>query len=132
MNLEFFDRENERNPLNGSIISQRGHLRELLNQLQDRSPFFCELLGQNGQKILLGIGGPKGCVQHSNIDGSPPYLMAVSENPEHQGEHVDFLIGGTSTPVPSRYCIPFKTVNEIATYFQMTGGRSPMVAWEEV
>jgi hypothetical protein len=95
-------------------------------------PFFCELLGQNGQKILLGIGGPKGCVQHSNIDGSPPYLMAVSENPEHQSEHVDFLIGGTLTPVPAHYCVPFQTVSEITTYFQMTGERSPMVAWEEV
>jgi hypothetical protein len=43
MNVEFFDREDGRNPLNGSIIGERAHLFEVLNQLQGRAPFFCEI-----------------------------------------------------------------------------------------
>jgi Immunity protein Imm1 len=132
MNVEFIDREDERNPLSGSIISESPHLHELFEQLRGREPFFCELVGQNGYKILLGIGGPSGCVQYSRIDGSPPYLMAVAEDLERSREYVEFLIGGTLTPVSSRYCASFKTVTEIAAYFQTTGERSPLVSWEEV
>jgi Immunity protein Imm1 len=132
MNVEFFDREDSQNPLNGSIITEKSRLLELLDQLQDRSPFFCELLGQNGYIILLGIGGPRGCVQHSSLDGRPPYLMAVSQDPQPLEQYIDFFIGGTASPVPSRYCPPFDTVKDIAAYFQMTGERSPAVSWEEI
>jgi hypothetical protein len=132
MNVEFFDREDRRNLFNGSIISEKAHLLEVLNQLQGRAPFFCEILGENGYKVLLGVGGPRGCVQYSSTDGSPPYLMAVSEDPERFDANIEFLIGGTLTPVPSRYCLPILAVNEIASYFQMTGKRSPAVSWEEV
>jgi Immunity protein Imm1 len=132
MNVEFFDRQNEQHPLNGSVFAQRMDLLEALNQLQGRAPFFCELLGQNGYKVLLGIGGPAGCVQYSSKDGSPPYLMAVSRDPVSLGECFEFLIGGTLTAVSTRYRLPFDTVREIAAHFQMTGERSAIVSWEEV
>jgi hypothetical protein len=132
MNVQFFDRQDEQNPLNGSTISQRDRLLEVLNRLQGRAPFFCELVGKNGYKVLLGIGGATGCVQYSKVDGNPPYLMAVSRNQERPKENAEFLIGGTLSPILSRYCLPIDTVKEIAAYFQMTGERSPMVSWEEV
>ena len=132
MNVEFFDREDQRNPFNGLIIDQKTHLLELLDQLQGRAPFFCELLGQNGYTALVGIGGPRGCVQYSRTDGAPPYLMAVSQDPEHSREYFEFLIGNTPSPVPSRYCPPFDIVKDIAAYFQATGERSLAVSWEEI
>lgn len=132
MNVEFFDTQDERNPLNGLIVSEGSCLSELLDQLKDRPPFFCNLIGQDGHTVLLGIGGPRGCVQYSRTDGAPPYLMAISRDPEVSREFFEFLIGNTPSPVPSRYCPPFDTVKNIATYFQMTGERSPAVSWEEI
>jgi hypothetical protein len=132
MNVEFFDLQDSQNPLNGLIINEKSRLLELLYQLQGASPFFCEFLGQNGYKILVGIGGPRGCVQYSGIDGQPPYLMAVSQDLEPSNEYFDFLISDTASPVPSRYCPPFDTVKDIAAYFQMTGERSPAVSWEHI
>jgi hypothetical protein len=132
MNVEFFDRQDNRNPLNGLIVSQKPFLLKLLDDLQGRSPFFCELLGQNGYKVLLGIGGTRGCVQYSRTDGTPPYLMAVSTDQDVSTEFFEFLIGDTRSPVPSRYCSPFDTVKDIAAYFQMTGERSPAISWEEI
>jgi hypothetical protein len=130
--VEFFDRQNGQNPLNGCVFTQTTDLLALLNQLQQRDPFFCEFLGQNDHKILLGIGGTVGCVQYSGKNGDPPYLMAVSADPDSLTERREFLIGDTLTPVASRYCLSFDTVREIAAYFQMTGERSPIVSWEEI
>ena len=132
MNVEFFDRQDSQNPHNGLIIDEKSRLLELLYQLQSRSPFFCEFLGQNDHKILLGIGGPRGCVQYSRLDGQPPYLMAVSEDVQPLDEYFDFLISDTASPVPSRYCPPFDTVKNIAADFLMTGERSPAVSWEHI
>jgi len=132
MDVQFFDRQDEKNPHNGSTISQRYQLLEVVSQLQDRAPFFCELIGKNGYKILLGIGGVTGCVQYSKDDGNPPYLMAASRHQERSEKYVEFLTGGTLSPIPSRYCLPIDTVKDIAAFFQMTGERSPIVSWEEV
>lgn len=132
MNVKFFDLQDQQNPLNGSMISQASELLELLSRLQRRPPFFCKLIGENGYELLLGIGGPRGCVQHSSVDGSPPYLMVVTEESECLKEDFEFLISGELTPVSSRYCAPFKTVSEIAVYFQRTGERNSTALWEEV
>lgn len=59
MKVEFFDRQNAQNPLNGLNVDERSRLSDLLDQMQERVPFFSELLGQNGYKLLLGIGGAK-------------------------------------------------------------------------
>jgi hypothetical protein len=132
MKVEFFDRQNVQNPLNGLNIYETSRLSELLDQMQERVPFFSELLGQNGYKLLLGIGGPKGCVQFSRRDGAPPYLMALSHNPDRSVEDISFRIGGELTDVPSQYCIAFETVKRIAEQFLLTGERSPYVSWEEI
>jgi hypothetical protein len=136
MNVEFFDRQDERNRLNGLRISETARLIELLDQLQvqlqRRTPFFYELIGENGHEILVGIDGNGGCVQYSRTDGSPPYFMALSAAPEQSEGFVEFLIGGTKTPVPSRYYLPTDAVHQIATYFQVTGERSPKISWEEI
>jgi hypothetical protein len=132
MNVEFFDRQNDQNPLNGLNVDQKSRLSELLDQLQGQLPFFSELLGQNGYKVLIGIGGPRGCVQFSRSDDEPPYLMALSHNPDYSMEGVASLIRGELTHVPSRYCIPFETVKDIAEHFMMTGERSLRVSWEEI
>ena len=128
MKVTLFDLQDERNPLNGCAFERETSLLAALDSLRSRPPFFAELVGDNGDKLLIGIGDV-GCVQHSDGDGHPPYLMAVSQASQ---DIVEYLISDTPSPVPGRYCLPFEAVREIASHFQRTGERSPLVSWEEI
>jgi hypothetical protein len=44
-----------------------------------------------------------GCVQQSNEDGMPPYLMAVSRTSVAAPHEISFAVGGTMTPIDRRY-----------------------------
>ena len=127
MNLQFFDRGDETNPLNGSTIRDSYQLLLILGSVRQRSPFFCELLGQNGYQLDVGIGPSFGCAQYRLADGDPPYLMAVTENSKTQNQYEAFLYQNTPTEVPARYCLPIDTVMAITAEFQKTGGRSRIV-----
>jgi hypothetical protein len=132
MNVTFFDQQDESNAANGSVIADSEELSRLLDSLRTRSPFLAELIGANGYILVVGIGGPVGCVQYSRLDGSPPYLVAVAPNPIADDKYIEFLIGNTPTPIPVRHILPFEKVKEIARCFQETGVRSAAVSWEEV
>jgi hypothetical protein len=132
MSVTFFDREDDANYLNGTIIRDRNRLFQILKDLRSREPFVCELVGDNGYRLDVGVGD-YGCVQHCRIDGDPPYRMAVNRSTEGQvDEYIEFLLGGTGTPISKRYCMPFDSVLEIAGYFLETGRMHPAVAWDEI
>jgi hypothetical protein len=134
MRAQFFDRLDTASPLNGVTLEHSVALRTLVHNLQRREPFFAELIGQNGCKLLLGIGPTHGCVQFGSVDGEPPYLMAVEIDPGHEGvdqECLHFLIGNTATPVPRRYCLLMHKVVEIAVFLEERE-RSSDVEWEDI
>lgn len=81
MIVEFFDRQDDANPMNGSRVDGVEPLLRVLDAQQDRDPFFAELVGANGFKLLVGLGGAVGCLQFSASTGEPPYLMAVNPDP---------------------------------------------------
>src|SRR6266481_155819 len=118
MMVTFYDRQDSSNPLNDMEIITAIGLSRIIDSLSNRRPFFCHLFCENGFDLLVGIGENVGCVQHSSHDGVPPYLMAVENGFEFSTvDTVDFLIGGTLTPVPRRYCKSMESVKEIAVYF---------------
>lgn len=133
MNVEFHDREEQHNPHNGQSFSSTDELVALMHKLCTRPPFFCELIGDNGYNLMVGIGGNVGCAQYGASDGTPPYLMAMAfSGNESEGEYKEFLTGGTLTPVEQRYCIPFNTVSEIIVDFVRFGRASSSVEWEDI
>lgn len=132
MKVQFFDRQNAANPLNGGYVEDLAGLRNVLGSARDRPPFFAELIGDNGFKLLLGLGSTEGCVQFSSVDGAPPYLMAVTPSQRDSEGELEFLIGGTASPVPRRYCLPYGAVEDIAAVFVQNGGRKSDVSWEEI
>src|ERR1700719_2693002 len=77
MIVSFFDVQDGTNPLNGSTYADSSSLLDCLRLLSSRPPFFCEIEGEDGFKLLVGIGGKWSCIQHSAVDGSPPYLIAL-------------------------------------------------------
>jgi hypothetical protein len=132
MTLTFFDRQDPSNHLNGAKLRNQEELLEVLDALQNRKPFFCELVGENGYTLLLGIGPVWGFAQYSPGDGSTPYLMAVNPSEQECRDHVEFLTASTPTPVSKRYCVPLDTVTQAAAYFIDTGDRSPALLWEVI
>ena len=152
MIVQFFDFEQEdANPHNGTKVSTADELDALLEDARRRAsePFIIKLAGANGYDLGIGIGDV-GFVQHQLSDGDPPCLLAtptdaprlnVTPNKsaynlaweyddEHRIKSPEFLCGGTLTPIPSRYALPFDLAKKIATHFVETGERSPVVAWE--
>jgi hypothetical protein len=129
---EIYDRQDLRNAVNGTGVANGKQVVALIEALRQRPPFFCELVGENGYNLLVGIGGAIGCTQYSRADGNPPYWMATSPSTKHKEGVVDFLIADTATPVPARYCVPFDAVKDIIVYFQNTGLRNPAVDWDEI
>jgi hypothetical protein len=70
MAARFYDRHDELNPLNGSELALGVAAYRIIDQSRSREPFFCELVGENGYKLMLGIGTNIGCAQYSACDGT--------------------------------------------------------------
>ena len=129
MNLEFQDLEDRSNPANGTMVRAILDLRALFANARDRRPFFFTLTNADGE-LTIGFASEIGCIQHSNPKGDPPYMMAVS--PESKDGFVEFLAGGTATPVPKRYCLTADSVIELVAEFLESGRKSASVKWEEI
>lgn len=136
MTAIFKDIEDDSNPLSGSVLRTAEDVHMLfdsiLKGLKRRKPFSFELHDDRGLMLTIGIGPNVGCVQFSSASGAPPYLIAVSGNESDDGEFVEFLAGGTPTPIPKSQCLPVDQVETIATDFVLQGKRSGSVEWTEI
>jgi hypothetical protein len=130
--LEFFDHETHADASKRRSILDETDLLGLFHSLIHRKPFFFELRGENGYSLFIGIGTSVGCLQHSLTNGDLPYMMAVNVQSNDSSKYLEFISGGTATPVSMRYCLPIQLVIDIAVYFLRTGKRSPAVPWEEI
>lgn len=131
MKVRYINAQDRSDPMNEAVIADAGKLAELLNERRNDVAFMADLTGDNGFELLIGIAGGIGCAQFSRVDGEPPYFMAVSPDPPMRGGCVEFLAGGTPTPVAARYIINFDELQKIACYFLETGQRSDAVFWRE-
>jgi hypothetical protein len=127
----FFDREDETDPQNGIEIECTEQLTGILESARSRTPFFAELVGENGFSLILGIGG-LGCAQYSPSDGDTPYLMAVDPTTRGAEGHMEFLARGTLTSVSMRYALSIERIREIAIQFLTDGTTSHNVTWEKL
>jgi hypothetical protein len=133
MSVIFQDLQDKHNALNGTRVGDGPSLHVLLDAMRQREPFLFELNADGGDTLTVGLASDVGCVQHTGSEGSPPYLMAVNEVvADDDQEFVEFLAGGTPTPMPKKYCLPVNAVEAIAAEFVASGNRSAAVAWEEV
>jgi hypothetical protein len=131
MNTIFQDLQNDRNPWNGQLVSDRSATMALLDQLRNvRPPVMCQFVGDNGYNLTIGVGSDFGCVQHSANDGLPPYLMATG--PLADDRQMEFVVGGTATPVDGRYRLPFDILQDVVATFVASGRRSDSVKWHDL
>lgn len=152
MKLKFLDMQEEDNPLNGALIDSEEELVRILEQLRHRQPFGLKLNGENGFTLDICLARELGSLQHSANTGETPYLVAVAPGSppipstgevspyalecmadEQSGvEPIEFLVGGTPTPIPTRYCLPYELVRDIAVCFLKSGERDSRVVWESI
>jgi hypothetical protein len=132
MKIQYRNQQDKSDPMNGAVIAEGGPLLELLNNRRSAPPFVARFSGDNGFKIMVGIGGDVGCVQYSRNDGVPPYLLAISVQRPMEKGHFEFLTGGTATPFRARNILSFDELKHIALHFLETGQRSDAVTWESI
>jgi hypothetical protein len=131
MSVKFYDRQDEANAMNGKDFEMCETLIEEISNLQNRHPFFCEIVGKN-RKLTVGFGVPWSCVQFSQVGGEPPYLMAMEKGTRSDGKELLFMINNTVSSVPFRYALSKSTLRNIITFFFENEARSPSVEWDEI
>lgn len=132
MNVRYLNQQDRSDAMNGAVIAERKKLSDLLDSKRNQRPFTAELCGENGFMLVFAIGLGLGFVEHRRIDGDLPYLVAVSPRPPVKRGGIEFLCGGTPTPIPARNIISFDEVKEIALHFLQTGERSEAFVWESI
>ena len=132
MKVTFQDQQEPTNVASGRVLSAPADVAHLFKSLRGRPPFMFELIGENGHSLTVGYSDSVGAVQHAASDGQPPYMMAVNEEAADDEAFVEFLAGGTPTPIPGRFCLPIDRVLAIAQEFIATGERPVAVTWDEI
>jgi len=132
MKATFQDMQDEHNVNNGACVADAAGFTSLLHSFEGREPFSFMLTGENGLTLTIGWAPRCGSVQYGSTDGLPPYLVAVGDETADDTEFVEFLAGGTPTPIASRFCMPLEMVEQIVADFLRDGGKSSAVSWEEI
>jgi Immunity protein Imm1 len=132
MIIYFCNYQDKCDPDQGRLIPNANELGDLLDRKRQASPFIAEFCGAGDFELTVGLGGDYGCVQRNLIDGTPPYLMALSRRPPMKRGCIEFLCGGTPTPVAARYILRFHELKEVVLDFALTGGMSDAVFWREL
>jgi Immunity protein Imm1 len=132
MRVRYLNQQDDSDPMNGEVIGESDKLAKILDSKRNEVPFVAELRGDNGFMLVFGIGLGLGCVEHRHTNGDVPYLVAVSPRQPIKNGDIEFLCGGTPTPIPARNILRSDELRKIALYFLETGERSDAFAWEPI
>jgi len=132
MSATFHDLQQPDHPLNRTRLDDGSAVRQLFTALRCREPFIFELCGSTGFRLLIGLANEQAAVQFGATDGEPPYMMAIGENRTSQHGFIEFLVGGTLTPIPRRFVLSIEMATVIAIEFVSSGRKSSLVNWEEI
>lgn len=109
-------------------------------------------MGENGNTLGILLAQNFGALEYKPSNGDAPYLEAVApssprlevaghtnpyaaaakEDAERAVVSPRFLVGGTPTPVPTPYILPYDLVKATALHFLQTGERKPDIVWEKI
>ncbi|SRR5258705_9598138 len=103
-----------------------------LREFQAREPFIAMLVAPNQDELAIGLGGPVSFVQFTQASRMPPYLCVFNPTAPVGGDPVEFVCGGTPTPIPSYLMIPFEQALEVAVHFFRHGEIPKHVKWKSV
>ena len=114
-------------------FTQEEELRDVLRDLSRYGNSVVLLEVPDSGVLTIGVGTPFGFIEYMDEDRSPPYLVATDDpKNEEQDPFVEFVSGGTPTPIPIKNCLPFERVVEIVVYFLRNKKLPDYVSWIEV
>lgn len=113
------------------LVTSSDQLESLLGSLSKSEPGIVNLESSTKDLLQLGIGGQFASAQFTTHDAKPRYLCAKAKTIRTANE-VEFLCGGTPTPISPQLCISFEEAVSIADYFLKSGDRHPDFEWVEV
>lgn len=114
-----------------TAIGSIEQLRTIMTHLRRKEPRVVNLESVAKDILQLGVGGQFGFGQFLKQNRLPPYFCAKAQK-MISNKHVEFLCGGTPTPIPPELCISFEDAVKIGEYFFATGARDPDFEWVEV
>jgi hypothetical protein len=118
----------------GGTIRSREELTAALTDLSQGDPRIFEVVSRSGAALQFGLGGPYACAQFSEpipdmVEARSAWL-ARTKLPSTPGE-IEFMLGGTPTPVAPEYCLSFQEILTILEHFHETAKRHPEFQWDQ-
>src|SRR5689334_4275066 len=118
----FFDISSHRDP--GQRVTSEDELLSLLRAAVQAEPRVYELDGFQQGQLQLGLGGQYAVV-HFIENADIPVSYDVRAQSPSALDYVEFLLGGTPTPIPPEYCVSSEEAVQAALFFFRTGERDP-------
>ena len=132
MKVTFQHLDDDHDPRNGKVLDKPAVIGLLDDLRTTRPPIMCQFVGDNGFNLTIGIDNGFGCIQYSRNDGLPPYIMATDSTPGvSNSTDMEFVVGGTLTPIEGKYRVRFDLVRDVLLEFAQSGERSEAVNWQE-
>lgn len=106
------------------VIRSEKQLRTLLCSFRKKEPRSVSLKSPTGNCLTIGVGRRTSRAEFIYNDGDCPYLNACNPTPRKgkRGNHPEFNVGGTPTPVAPEWQISMEKAEGIAFFFFNTGG----------
>ncbi len=108
-------------------IETYAELRSKLERLRDERDPNLALVHQSGDSLRVSVRGPSALVQFIKAPAKLPCLTA-SVGPSRRG-YVEFIMGGTRTPVPKAIVIPFDLMERIFEHYFEHGTLPSWAIW---
>lgn len=115
-------------------VSNEKELSNILNNLSNQEAQVVIAEFSNMGVFTIGIGMPYGFVKYSQGD-EPPYLVALADKntlKSNPNDEVEFITGGTPTPIEKAYCLALEQVVEIMTHYFQNKELPQFVKWQEI
>ena len=134
MKVTYENNEHKDDPDNGRAFSSVSEVLPLLDEQPPcrRCPFSFHLIDERGRWLTVGIEAEFGFVQYEEDEGGPYFLALDPETARVSTTNMEFMVGGTPTPIEGRYRVAVGKLKTIVKDWVTTGERSRQVAWETV
>ncbi|SNY62956.1 Imm1 family immunity protein [Paractinoplanes atraurantiacus] len=97
-----------------------------------RRPLIAEVVHENGDSLLVGLGREISVLSYVGASKNPPYFSSRGSSRSQDGEAVVFFYFGHWSEFPASATVSAEEAVEAARFFIECGELSPRVDWVEV
>jgi hypothetical protein len=113
----------------GLNVTSEDELRSAVDERKKGEPRIFDFLHSVGSTLQLGLGGPYACAQF--IPSHRATSWDARAEPVRAADDIEFLLGGTPTPVAPEYCLEPGEALRVAQHFFQNGEMAPWIKWHQ-